>query len=274
MNSKTEMKFILRRVGFAVIAVLLVIILMIIVFSNKKDKSNNSSFVQKTPENTESIGVFNPITTPIPTQKLKPEKRSILIYHTHNDEAYYKGSKKYVESDTGRSFDENYNIISVGNALKNNLESRNFNVIHDKSDSVSAGFYSAYDTSYQNIKNYIGKVDIFIDLHRDAYYNTKQNYLKKNSKEYAYIRMVVANGTNYDNKPNYTENLKFAEALDERLNNILPGISKGIFIKEARLNQHISNFCLLIEIGNEKNDIEQARNSTEIIAQALNDIFY
>lgn len=274
MNLKTEIKqkiktkYILRRVGFLVISFLLIILLLVTIILNRPPETINAP-IQRTPENTESIVVLKPITTPV-VQK----KKTILIYHTHNDEAYYKGSKKYVESDIGRSFDENYNIISVGQALKMNLESNNFKVIHDKSDNVSEGFNSAYDTSFKNIEKYVGNVDIFIDLHRDAYSQTEKNYIKSNSKEYAHIRMVVANGTNYKIKPNYNENLKFAKELDEKLNSILPGISKGIFLKDARLNQHVSDFCLLIEIGNEKNDIEQAINSTEIIATALNDIFY
>ena len=274
MNLKTDIKrkiktkYILRRVGFVVISFLLIILLLVIILSNRPPEAISAP-IKGTPENTESIVVLKPITTPV-VQK----KKTILIYHTHNDEAYYKGSKKYVESDIGRSFDENYNIISVGQALKNNLESNNFKVIHDKCDNVSDGFNAAYDTSYKNIEKYVGNVDIFIDLHRDAYSQTEKNYIKRSSKEYAFIRMVVANGTNYNIKPHYSENLKLAKALDKELNNIIPGISKGIFLKDARLNQHVSDFCLLIEIGNEKNDIEQAINSTEIIAKALKEISY
>lgn len=261
---KIKNKYILRRVVFLFIVFALIISIFLIIFSNRTPESvSTSEFIESSPT------IF--ITTTTPKEIVK---KKIIIYHTHNDEAYYKGNYIYEETSVGRSFDENYNIIAIGQALKKNLYKYNkFDVIHDKSNNVKNGFNYAYDTSLKNIEKYIGNVDIFIDVHRDAYANTNSNYLFGTlNKEYAYIRFVVANGNHYDTNPNFNENYSLAKKLDEQLNLILPGISKGIITKDARLNQHISDACLLIEIGNEKNSLEQAINSTEVFAEALNKI--
>lgn len=255
--------YILRRVVFLFMVFALVLSLIICIFGKKSDPVTSMEG--------EIIDSFTPtlLLTPEPTK----EPVSILIYHTHNDEAYYKGDKNYEETDLGRTLDEKYNVIAVGEALKKHLEKYGFNVYHDKSDNVSDGFDYAYDTSLKNIKNLGKKYDIYIDLHRDAYSGqTGKNYAKKLNKEYAFIRFVVANGTKYKEKPNYKENHLFAEKLTNEINLIFPDLAKDIFIKNARLNQHLSNKCILIEIGNEKNDLQQAKNSTEIIAQAISKI--
>lgn len=252
--------YILRRVVFLFIVFVLILSLILCIFSKKSDPVTSMD--------DEILNSFTPklLLTPEPIN----EPVSILIYHTHNDEAYYKGNKNYEETDLGRTLNEKYNVIAVGEALKNHLENYGFNVYHDKSDNVSDGFDYAYDTSLKNIKKLGKKYDIYIDLHRDAYAEQAgKNYAKKLNKEYAFIRFVVANGTKYKEKPNYKENYLFAEKLNNEINLIFPDLAKEIFIKSARLNQHLSDKCILIEIGNEKNDLQQAKNSTEIIAQAI-----
>ena len=261
IRKKKRYIFILRRVVFFSLLILVVFSLISAILNIRIPKTVNVPL--ELPEKSN-----NPLFIPTPTPT---KKTTVLIYHTHNDEAYYKGNKNYFESDKGRTFNEKYNVIAVGEALKKELERYNFNVIHDKSDNVSDGFNYAYDTSLKNIKKYIEKADIFIDLHRDAYATgTNKNYISGSlGKEYAFIKFVVANGKKYNERPNYTQNKYLAEKIDIELNKLLPEISKGIMEKDARLNQHISESCLLIEIGNEKNDIEQVINSTEILASAI-----
>ncbi len=261
--NNTKKIYILRRVAAVFIAILLLSVLLFILFY-KEPNEPTSNEVIKTPNNT-----FNTVKTTPNTPQID-KKITILLYHTHNDEAYYKNGKNYLETDVGRSNDENYNVIAVGKVLAESLKKLGFNVLHDKSDNISDGFNNAYDTSYKNIKNY-KDIDIYIDLHRDAYSaDGGKNYISGAlGKEYAFIRFVVANGTNYNKKPNFKKNYELAENLKNELNKIENGICKDTFIKDARLNQHISDKCLLVEIGNEKNDIKQVKNSAELLAKAI-----
>ncbi len=203
----------------------------------------------------------------------QPQKPTVLIYHTHTDEAYFKGENDYVETSVGRTKNQQYSVVAVGDKLKTELENYGFTVIHDKTDNVSAGFNKAYQTSYETIKSYIGKVDVFIDLHRDAYYGQNPNYISNENNNAARLCFVVANGENYTYKPNWQENYKLAQKLTDSLNEICPKICKDVIFKNTRFNQHVADKCLLIEVGNEQNDINEAKESAKIIAEAFNTLF-
>ena len=204
----------------------------------------------------------------------KTEKRpTVLIYHTHTDEAYLKGEYDYVETSVGRTKNQNYSVVAVGDKLKTELENFGFTVIHDKTDNVAKGFNNAYETSYETIKPYIGKVDIYIDLHRDAYYGQKTNYVTNNDKKAAQICFVVAKGENYTYKPKWQENLKLAQKLTDKLNEICPNLCKDVVFKNSRFNQHVSDSCLLIEMGNEQNTLSEVTESATIVAEAFNLLF-
>ena len=213
--------------------------------------------------------------TPPPqvTQAPEVKKPSVLLYHTHTDEAFWKGDQDYVETSAGRTLNPDYSVVRVGKTFKSALEQYGFSVIHDQTDNVSASFKDAYQTSYNTIKKYIGSVDIYIDMHRDAYMGRDPNFLKSGDTEYAYVCFVVANGENYTQKPNWQENYKLPLQLTNTLNELCPGIAKDIIFKNARFNQHISNSCLLIEMGNEKNTLEQVNASAEMVARAFNEVY-
>lgn len=198
--------------------------------------------------------------------------KKVLIYHTHTDEAYFKGDAQYVETSVGRTADNNYNVVNIGEKLKEELEMRGFAVTHESANNLKNGFNKAYQTSYETIKKYIGETDIYIDLHRDAYMGTEPNFISANGKEYAHVCFVVAKGENYNDKPHWQENYKLARKLTDKMNELCPGIAKDIIFKNTRFNQHVSDSCLLIEMGNERNTVEQVRASAEIVASAMDEI--
>ena len=207
-------------------------------------------------------------------ENIAPDKKmpTVLIYHTHTDEAYLKGDKQYKETSVGRSLDANYNVIAVGASLKQALEEKGFTVIHDKTDNVSESFSNAYQKSYNTIKQYIGKVDIYIDLHRDAYYGQDRDVVF-NGEKLSHVCFVVANGQNYTQKPNWQENYELALSLTQKINGIVPDLANDIIFKNARYNQHVSTSSLLIEMGHEENDIEIVKKSAKIVAQAFAEFY-
>lgn len=204
----------------------------------------------------------------LPSKKMP----TVLIYHTHTDEGYLKGNKNYKETSVGRTLDTNYNVVAVGEHLKQALTEKGFTVIHDTTDNVSENFSNAYQKSYETIKQYIGKVDIYIDLHRDAYYGQDRDVLF-NGEKYSHVCFVVANGQNYSQKPNWQENYALASALTQKINEIVPDLANDIIFKNARYNQHVSTSSLLIEMGHEENDIEIVKKSAQIVAQAFSEFY-
>lgn len=199
--------------------------------------------------------------------------KSVLIYHTHTDEAFLKGDKDYVETSAGRTKNPDYSVVRVGKTLKEELERYGFITIHDTTDNVSPGFNKAYETSYNTIKKYIGSVDIFVDMHRDAYYGQTPHTVEQNNTTYARVCFVVAKGENYTQKPNWQENYKIAKALTDKMNELCPGICRDIIFKDTRFNQHVSDSCMLVEMGSEQNTLEQVNNSATILAKAFSYVF-
>lgn len=200
------------------------------------------------------------------------EKPTVLIYHTHTDEGYFLGDHGYVETSTGRTLDENFSVVAVGETLKNELENMGFTVIHDKTDNSSKDFKNAYKHSLESIQKYIGKADLYIDLHRDAYYGQDRD-VEYNNQKCAHVCCVVANGQNYSDKPKYSSNYALAKSITENINKICPNMANGVITKNARYNQHISDSCLLLEMGQEENDIEEVKRSASIVAQAINNYY-
>lgn len=91
---------------------------------------------------------------------------NILIFHTHTSEAYEEAG---IESNF-RTTDDTYNIVAVGETLKENLVLKKFNVLHDITKHDTPSYNGAYNASLATVENLMKKVnyDIIIDLHRDA----------------------------------------------------------------------------------------------------------
>jgi len=128
---------------------------------------------------------------------LKGEKGDIkiLIYHTHNDESFKKQADDvYKETSEGRTYDQEYSIVKVGEVLTRQLTDMGYTVIHDKTDHISPGFYTAYERSLKTVEKHLkeeGEFDLVIDLHRDAYNTVKKpvNTAEVNGRDAARIML-------------------------------------------------------------------------------------
>ena len=99
--------------------------------------------------------------------------------------------------------------------------------------------------------------------------NIDKTTLEYEGDLYAKILFVI--GT--DNE-DYEDNLAMANKISSYLNDIIPGISKGISMKDGPLvngiyNQDFSSNLILIEIGGNENNIIEVSNSINILSDAL-----
>ncbi len=115
-----------------------------------------------------------------------------------------------------------------------------------------------------------------LDIHRDAYTKNSWDpkYVVIDGQRVARILVVVGKGEGYDDKPNYQQNLLFAQELTDNLNKIHPDLAKEVLIKSGRYNQHLSDKCLLIEIGHHENTLEEALAATKYVSQAIYETFF
>ena len=72
--------------------------------------------------------------------------------------------------------------------------------------------------------------------------------------------------------PNWQNNLKFAVMVQERANELFPGLFKPIILRNSRYNQQLGNAACIIEVGATGNTLEQSILSMKYLSYVLNDI--
>lgn len=207
-------------------------------------------------------------------------KAKILIYHTHTNEAYEQTAPAYSETGKWRTDDQSFNIVRVGTELCTYL-SRDYgwSVIHDTTDHVQGQLSTAYSRSLLTMRSYQSTdadVKYYIDVHRDAYFPSVDGdtTIEIDGRRVAKMVLVVGTAegdgsTTYDSKPDWQHNLKIAQRITDELNRIKPGLCKPVIVRKERFNQHVAKGCLLIEVGHNKNTLDEAEAATEYLARAL-----
>lgn len=205
-------------------------------------------------------------------------KPVVLIYHTHATESYLKSeTDSYVETQTGRTEDERYSVIAVGEALAHALRERGFTVLHDTTNVEGEELTSAYSRSLELMRQYDG-IDLYIDLHRNA---SKQRGRSDNSimidgTPAAKLFFVVGTGIGtyegeYDAAPDWENNYTFAYSLTQAIAREQPDLVKPIRLKVGRYNQHMG-LCLLAEIGTNADTLNAALNTVPYLADAIAEV--
>ena len=217
------------------------------------------------------------LTEDILNPNIKIDNKNILIFHTHSCESYTP-SEKYQYSQTGnyRTTDKNYSVIRVGNELENYLKQYNINVIHDTSYHDYPSYTGSYTRSLQTVENILktNQSDIIIDLHRDAV-GSRPDYAPtvKIGEDYAAQIMFVI-GTNEGGlwHPNWQQNLKFAVKVQQKAEEMYPGLFKPIMLTKSRYNQHTGKYANIMEIGSTGNTLDQCLNSMKYLSAVLNEV--
>ncbi|MBR3927624.1 MAG: stage II sporulation protein P [Clostridia bacterium] len=265
-----------------VAAVVLITVLLIVAFGSRsegagaKEKDLRQTVWEAEAVNVSASAIFAPTTDEeIRVEIMKADKEDIrvLIYHTHTHEAYEKKeTDAYVETSAWRTKNNQYNIVRVGEELARLLTERGFTVIHDTTDHELSDLSTAYTRSLATMEKYTDNIDVFIDLHRDAYYKDSSGNpfsLKTNEGDFARLMCLVGNGKGFDDEMHYTENYTLATLLTGEINKAVTGLCRPVMVKDGRYNQHISEKCLLIEVGHNQNSIEQALSAMPYLADAL-----
>ena len=207
----------------------------------------------------------------------------VLIYHTHTWEAYEMTEKtRYEPTETWRTMDERFNMIRIGEELGRQLTLLGFSVVHDKTAFEPPNLSDAYNRSLVMLQNRLNageEYDYILDVHRDAYsglYNGA-NGVKTDGGRMAYVMMLVGKGTGatgsgFDERPDWPQNLALAQQITDAMNAQVKGISRDVKIKTGRFNQHVSTGALLIEVGNNRNTLEEALAACPVIARAVYEV--
>lgn len=189
----------------------------------------------------------------------------VLILHTHATESYLPTS-----SGNYHSKGETNTVRDVGNSLAKSLEAQGISVVHDKTLHDSPSYNNAYSRSYQTAEALLKKyptIKCVIDLHRDAV--SKEGSaatVKTGGKVCSKYSFVV--GTTAST---YSQNKQFVSELNKVAKTSYNGYTGKVIEKGYNYNQDLSTKYLLLEVGYNRNQIEEARNSAELFGKILAD---
>ena len=201
---------------------------------------------------------------------LRGEEPTVLIVHTHTTESYTRVDEPYTESAAWRTAEQDYNMVSIGEVVKDILEENGIPVIHDRALHDYPSYNGSYTRTRKAIQDYVnqyGSIQLILDLHRDAAgegSNQMRTRATVDGEPSAQLMLVM--GTNYDA---YEENLALALKVHAQLERQCPGITRPLQLRAARFNQDLCPGSLLVEVGAAGNTHPEARRAAEQLAKAI-----
>lgn len=214
-------------------------------------------------------------------EMLRPDitvnNENVLIFHTHTCESYTPSENfNYQQTGTYRTTDLNYSVARVGTELKNQLDSYGYQVIHDKTYHDYPAYNGSYGRSLTTVENLLKQnpnTDVVIDLHRDAIGDyTYAPTVQIGEEQAAQLMFVIGTDGGGLEHPNWNQNLKFAVKVQEKANELYPGLFKPIILRNSRYNQHLSKAACIIEVGATGNTMEQCLTSMKYLAKVMSEV--
>jgi stage II sporulation protein P len=217
------------------------------------------------------------------TQTIAPADQGpqILITHTHGSEAYtMAGDDVYVESDTARTADADYNMLRVGEEMKAVFESLGFSVLHDTTLYDYPSYTGSYTRSLAGVKQILAEypsISVVLDVHRDALIADDGTVYKAVTQvegtNVAQVMLVVGTNDGGLEHPNWQENLNLAAHIQLALTEIEPTLARPINLRSQRFNQHLTPCYLLVEVGTSGNTLQEALAGARYFAQAAGAVY-
>jgi len=207
------------------------------------------------------LGTTSGATTP----DLSGQPILVAIYHTHNAETYipWQGQSK-VEGQNG-------GVSVVGNEIVKVLAEQGINSVHDLTIHDYPNFPLSYIKSLPTATRLVKQnpsLKALLDVHRDAGLPIKET-VKVGGEDSARIIIVIGDGQRGLPDPNWRENYAFAQEVGNRLQEMYPGVLKQVRLMEGRYNQHVFPHAILVEVGSDKNTLNEALVAGRCFASAL-----
>lgn len=211
------------------------------------------------------------------TPNVSINNKNILIFHTHTCESYTPSENfNYEQTGTYRTTDLNYNVARVGLELKKQLTSYGYNASQDTTYHDYPAYNGSYGRSLETVENILkqsNNTDIVIDIHRDAIGDySYAPTVKIGEDEAAQLMFVIGTDGGGLEHPNWNENLKFAIKIQEKANELYPGLFKPIILRNSRYNQHLAKGACIIEVGATGNTMDQCLNSMKYLAKVIDEV--
>lgn len=224
-----------------------------------------------------NVQIRNQTSTELTEEMLTPNAEldlsNIVVFHTHTSESYTATEQyQYQASGNFRTLDTRCSVVGLGDALANRLQKKNINVIHDSTFHDYPEYNGSYTRSAQTVQNILSNnsADLVIDLHRDALADsTYAPSVMIGEEKAAQIMFVMGSNEGGLEHPNWNTNLKIAIKIQEKANEMYPGLFKPIMLTKYRYNQHLARGSCIMEIGATGNTMEECLVSMKYLAEVI-----
>lgn len=200
-----------------------------------------------------------------------------LMYFTHSHEAFAPILKEK-EGKIAVSHSKE-NIMDLGESFTSHFRLNGINL--DVLDYDNVGQMSEarihYSKAYQVIRPRLQEqlkaksYDVILDIHRDSLGRSKTTVQGRDG-QYAKVYFVIG-----ENHPGHAANRRLSEQISVRMNELVPGISKGTIGKSGHgvdgvYNQDLSPNVILVEMGGTENTEDELNRTIAIVAKATAEV--
>jgi len=202
----------------------------------------------------------------------------VLIFHTHSAEMFI---------DSDRS-DPMTGIMGTGRYLaqilaqQHGLETLHYTGRFDITDGHSnrPGSYERMEPVIRQILADNPSIQVVIDLHRDGV----RDHIPAFTRYVDGIptaQIMFFNGLSRQNRggqavdiyrlpnPYQTENLNFSFRMQLAANQMYPGLARRVYLRQFRYSLHMMPLSTLVEVGNQHNTMQQAKNAMYPLANII-----
>lgn len=208
--------------------------------------------------------------------ELNSQSPQVLIMHTHATETYQLTPEPWCDPNfSARTTDNSINMTSVGAAMTQRLNEAGINTIHDETLHDYPSYTGSYERSNKTVRAYLEKypsIKIVLDVHRDAIQKEDGTRVKPvctvNGEQTAQV-MIICGADKNGNLPNFKQNLRFASAWQDKMEQLYPTMTRPVLFDYRYYNQDLTAGSLLIEVGGHANTLQEATNAGINAADAL-----
>ena len=201
----------------------------------------------------------------------------VLIFHTHSTEMFVDSNP--LSMNTG--------IVGIGAYLTDILNAKGIPTMHYTRRFDMVDGVPQIQGAYERLEPYIARIleenptiEVIIDMHRDGLPETAPRLVTYiDGKPTARLMFVnglstrnvngVATPINHLPNPNLAGNLAFSFQMQAMLNDMHPDLNRRIFLNAFRYSTHFLPKSLLLEVGDQRSTIQEAKNAMHPFAEAL-----
>lgn len=187
----------------------------------------------------------------------------VLIYHAHASENYGPGNTHARPGTAG-------DVVEVGRALAAALEQRGIPTIH------LTGVYDnpwnqAYAASADAVRQVLAanpSIELVLDIHRDAVESRQAGIATVQVGTERVAKVLFAVGER--NNPNTQANAAMATRLKDAMDQMYPGMSRGVRLFNQESNGHMHPNAVEVHVGDYyDNNLEQAKATARYLADVV-----